>query len=181
MVCNRCIMAVGKILQDLGLKPLRIELGTAVVEGSLDADTKDQLRARLEEYGFALIDDRRSRTVERICTAVIELVQSSQTQIPGKVNLSEYLSSRCHSDYSSLSKLFSSVKGMSIERYYIVQRIEKVKELLAYGEMSVSEIADSMGFSSPAHLSSQFKGVTGLTPREFKALKVKPLIPLDKV
>ena len=113
-------------------------------------------------------------------TAIIEMVHYGE-KTGGKVNLSGYLSEKCHADYSSLSKLFSEMKGTSIEKYYITQRIERVKELLVYDELSVSEIADLMGYSSPAHLSAQFKSITGLSPREFKALKEKPMIPLDKI
>lgn len=180
MVCGRCIMAVKKIFHDAGIEPLKVELGTVLLESPLENGVKESLRSVLEEYGFELIDDRRSRMLERITTAVIELVHYGAGP-SGKVNLSEYLSRKCHADYSSLSKLFSEMKGESIEKYYIAQKIERVKELLVYDELSVSEIADRMGYSSPAHLSSQFKSVTGLSPRDFKALKEKPLLPLDKV
>lgn len=180
MVCDRCIMAVRKIFQEAGLEPLKTELGTVILDKAPDPERKEMLKKSLENYGFELIDDRRSRTVERIMTAIIELVHYGEGT-GGKVNLSGYLSEKCHADYSSLSKLFSEMKGTSIEKYYITQRIERVKELLVYDELTVSEIADLMGYSSPAHLSSQFKSVTGLSPREFKALKEKPMIPLDKI
>lgn len=180
MVCNRCIMAVRDIFRKEGLEPLEVGLGTVLLEKPLEPQQKENIRKALEDYGFALIDDRRSRMLERITTAVIELVHYSGEN-PTRVNLSEYLSEKCHADYSALSKLFSEMKGMSIEKYYIAQKIERVKELLVYDEMSVSQIADLMGYSSPAHLSSQFKSVTGLSPREFKSLKEKPLLPLDKI
>ena len=181
MVCDRCIMAVRKIFQEAGLEPLKTELGTVILDKAPDPERKEMLKKSLENYGFELIDDRRSRTVERIMTALIELVHYDAGSLQGKPGLSEYLSDKCHADYSSLSKLFSETKGMSIEKYYIAQKIERVKELLVYDELTVSEIADLMGYSSPAHLSSQFKSVTGLSPREFKALKEKPMIPLDKI
>lgn len=189
MVCGRCIMAVRKIFMEAGIEPLKVELGTVLLGHPLDSRKKEELRKSLEDYGFGLIDDRRTRMLERIMTAVIELVHYSgmSPDLPkvsgsaGKVNLSEYLSEKCHADYSSLSKLFSEMKGESIEKYYIAQRIERVKELLVYDELSVSEIADCMGYSSPAHLSAQFKNVTGLSPRQFKALKDRTLLPLDKV
>ncbi len=180
MVCDRCIMAVRQIFRKSGIEPLKVELGTVLLAREPDPGRKEDLRNALADYGFEMIDDRRSRMLERIMTAVIELVHYSQ-DTPGKVSLSEYLSGKCHSDYSALSKLFSEMKGMSIEKYYIAQRVERVKELLVYDEMTISEIADMMGYSSPAHLSAQFKSVTGLSPREFRALKHKPMIPLDKV
>lgn len=180
MVCDRCIMAVGKILGNLGIRPLKIELGTVLTDTVMDSRKKEELRKALEDYGFALIDDRRSRTVEKIKTAVIEMVHYGG-DMQGKMNLSEYVSRKCHADYSYLSKLFSEARGMSIERYYIAQRIERVKELLVYDELSVSEIAYMMNYSSPAHLSAQFKSITGLSPRQFKSLKKKPLIPLDRI
>ena len=189
MVCGRCIMAVRKIFMEAGIEPLKVELGTVLLGHPLDSRKKEELRKSLEDYGFGLIDDRRTRMLERIMTAVIELVHysgmspdlSKVSGSAGKVNLSEYLSEKCHADYSSLSKLFSEMKGESIEKYYIAQRIERVKELLVYDELSVSEIVDCMGYSSPAHLSAQFKNVTGLSPRQFKALKDRTLLPLDKV
>ncbi len=185
MVCGRCIMAVRKIFRDAGIEPLEVELGTVLLEQPLERQQRELIGRSLEEYGFGLIDDRRSRMLERIKTAVIELVhyggEPANAGLPGRVNLSGYLSEKCHADYSSLSKLFSEMKGESIEKYYIAQRIERVKEFLVCDELSVGEIADIMGYSSPAHLSAQFKSVTGLSPREFKALKTKPLLPLDKI
>lgn len=189
MVCDRCIMAVRRIFRDCGLEPLKVELGTVLIDRPLEPGQKEALKKELEDFGFDLIDDRRTRMLERIMTAVIELVHydrdgSHAEEVSGragKLNLSGYLSEKCHADYSALSKLFSEMKGMSIEKYYIAQRIERVKELLVYDELTVSQIADMMGYSSPAHLSSQFKSVTGLSPREFKSLKEKPLLPLDKI
>lgn len=182
-------MAVRRIFRDCGLEPLKVELGTVLVDRPLEPEQKEVLKKELEDFGFELIDDRRTRMLERIMTAVIELVHYDRDGVlagdvsgrAGKLNLSGYLSEKCHADYSALSKLFSEMKGMSIEKYYIAQRIERVKELLVYDELTVSQIADMMGYSSPAHLSAQFKSVTGLSPREFKSLKEKPLLPLDKI
>ena len=180
MVCDRCIMAVRKIFQEAGLEPQKTELGTVILDKAPEPDRKEMLKKSLENYGFELIDDRRSRTVERIMTAIIELVHyGGGTR--GKVNLSGYLSEKCHADYSCLSKLFSEMKGTSIEKYYITQRIERVKELLVYDELTVSEIADLMGYSSPANLSSQFKSVTGTTSTQSKAMRKKELKLLDKI
>lgn len=181
MVCDRCIRAVRRIFHEAGLEPLDVTLGTVFLEKPIGPEQREGLEKALEEDGFELIDDRRSKRLEQIKTAIIELVHHGEGVADGKVNLSGYLSEKCHADYSALSKLFSEMKGMSIEKYYIAQRIERVKELLVYDELTVSEISDLMGYSSPAHLSAQFKSVTGLSPREFKALKHKPLIPVDKV
>ena len=117
--------------------------------------------------------------IEQIRTAVIELVHYSEDA--SKVNLSDYLRERCHRDYSALSKLFSEVNGISIEKYFLAQRIERVKELLAYGDLTVSEIADKLRYSSVAHLSAQFRAQTGMSPTEFRRLKGRGLKPLDEV
>ena len=184
MVCDRCIMAVRQIFRKAGIEPLKVELGTVLLEREPDPGRKEDLRNALADYGCEMIDDRRSRRrsrmLERIMTAVIELVHYSP-DAPGKVSLSEYLSGKCHSDYSALSKLFTEVKGMTIERYCILQKVEYVKELLFYGELSVSEIADRLHYSSVAHLSSQFKSVTGISPSAFRGLKGQSLTPIDSI
>lgn len=179
MVCNRCILVVGQLLERAGLVPLGVELGRVVLREAPDRAQRDTLRALLESYGFELLDDKRLRLVEQIRTAVIELVHYSDAD--PKVNLSDYLRERCHRDYSLLSKLFSEVCGQSIEKYYLAQRIERVKELLTYDEMTVGEIADRMRYSSTAHLSAQFRSQTGLSPSEFRRLNGRGLKPLDEV
>ena len=133
----------------------------------------------LEAYGFELIDDKRMRIIEQIKVAVIELVHYNDNS--SKTNLSDYLTDKCHHDYSFLSKLFSEVNGISIERYYIIQKIERIKELLVYDELSISEIADKLNYSSAAHLSTQFRNMTGISPSQFKRLKGHKLKPLDEV
>lgn len=179
MVCNRCILVVGQLLERAGLVPLGVELGRVVLREAPDRAQRETLRALLESYGFELLDDKRLRLVEQIRTAVIELVH--YTDADPKVNLSDYLRERCHRDYSFLSKLFSEICGQSIEKYYLAQRIERVKELLADGEMTVGEIADRMRYSSTAHLSAQFRSQTGLSPSEFRRLNGRGLKPLDEV
>ncbi|WP_431210487.1 helix-turn-helix domain-containing protein [Puia sp. P3] len=134
--------------------------------------TKEQLGAldgSLRKLGFELIDDKKSRIIEKIKTSIIKLVQEPGEL--GTVNLSDYLAERLHYEYTYLSNLFSGVEGTTIEKYFIAQKIEKVKELLVYDELSLSEIADQLGYSSVAALSTQFKKVTGLTPTYFKSLK----------
>lgn len=179
MVCNRCILVVRQLLERAGLAPLSVELGRVVVQKAPDRAQRENMRTLLESYGFELLDDKRLRLVEQIRTAVIERVHYSDAD--PKVTLSDYLRERCHRDYSSLSKLFSEVCGQSIEKYYLAQRIERVKELLADDELTVGEIADRMHYSSTAHLSAQFRSQTGLSPSEFRRLKGRGLKPLDEV
>ena len=168
MVCNRCILVVTQLLEKSGFTPLDVELGTAVVQETPGREQREAFRKLLEAYGFELIDDRRMRLIEQIRTAVIELVHYREDA--SKVNLSDYLRERCHRDYSALSKLFSEVSGISIEKYYLAQRIERVKEF-----------ADKLRYSSVAHLSAQFRAQTGMSPSEFRRLKGRGLKPLDEV
>lgn len=179
MVCNRCILVVTEILKGLNFTPLNVELGMAVVQEQLEVGDREAIRKVLERYGFEWIDDKRMRIIEQIRTAVIELVHYENNLC--KLKLSEYLKEKCRADYSFLSKLFSEVKGMSIEKYVILQKVERIKELLVYDELSVGEIADRLHYSSVAHLSTQFRNVTGMTPSEFKRLKGPGREPLDQV
>jgi transcriptional regulator, araC family len=179
MVCNRCILVVTEMLKDLHLTPLKVELGMAIVQEQLQPADRETLKAALEKYGFELIDDKRMRLIEQIRTAIIELVHYEDNT--SKLKLSEYLKEKCHYDYSFLSKLFSEVNGISIEKYYIAQKVERIKELLVYDELSISEIADLLQYSSVAHLSTQFHNVTGMSPSQFKRLKEHGREPLDKV
>ena len=179
MVCDRCKAAVAKVLADLGLTPHAIELGTAEVEGTLDDAKLGLLRAALARQGFELLEDRRKQTVDRIKSAIIKLVHYRDNR--QQVNLSAFLSNELGMEYSSLSKLFSENTGLTIERYFILQRVERIKELIFYGEMSLSEIARKMNYSSVAYLSTQFKSVTGMTPSQFKSAHDKQLRQLDKI
>lgn len=179
MVCNRCIMAVKQILVSFQLTPLHVELGKAVVQETPDAALCARLRTELEAWGFELLDDKRMQLIEQVRNALIELVHYRNNDL--RENLSDYLTRRCHTDYSTLSKLFSEVTGSTIEKYFIAQKIERVKELLVYGELSLSEIADLLNYSSTAHLSAQFKSVTGLTPTRFKQEKKNLRRPLDSL
>lgn len=179
MVCPRCVMAVKHILAGLGLDAENVGLGTAVLREPLAPEQRDALRAKLQEYGFELLDDRRRQLVDKISTSIIELVHYRDNDL--QTNLSDYLAERCGQDYSALSKLFSEVKGLSIEKYYIAQKVERVKELLLYDELSVSGIAFRLGYSSVAHLSTQFKAVTGFSPSAFKKLHPHRRRPLDEI
>lgn len=167
MVCDRCRMAVQSELKGLNLHPTSVELG--VIELAEDELTEAQATAaksRLQDLGFELLEDRKSQTVEAIKTAVIELIHRDNDE--PKLKHSEYLAQKLHYDYPYLSKLFSDAEGVTIEQYSIQQKIERVKELLAYGELTLSEISYQLGYSSVAALSAQFKKVTGVTPSAYK-------------
>jgi len=173
-------MAVANILQTAGLQVLHIELGEVeIAEKKLSKDALKNIQTSLEAIGFEIIDDKKSKTIEDIKTAVIDIIH--HTNEPITIKYSEYLSSKLHHDYSSLSKLFSEVEGITIEQYIINQKIERVKELLVYDELSLSEVSYRMGYSSVAHLSSQFKKVTGMTPTVFKSSNKRDRKSLDNV
>src|SRR5690606_33362554 len=158
MVCSRCKMVVKSELEKLNLSPLSVELGEVEIEQSSINHIKTELLHNLQSLGFDLIDDKKSKTIERIKSLIIDLVQSKNNQI--NTNLSDYLSRQLLQDYSTLSNLFSEVEGITIEKYFINLKIEKVKELLMYDEMTLKEIAFYLNYSSVAHLSNQFKKVT---------------------
>lgn len=179
MVCNRCIMVVKSELEKFGLHPVTVELGEAEVE-ELNDERKKALDQILQEFGFTLIDDKKSRYIEKIKTAVVEAIYTDAAE-QQKIVFSEYISEKLHHDYSYLSKLFSEVQGITIEQYYIAQKIERVKELLVYDEFSLSQIAEQLNYSSVSHLSKQFKKVTGLTPSHFRQVKEKKRKPIDEI
>nr|BFF40245.1 hypothetical protein BACY1_20500 [Tenacibaculum mesophilum] len=179
MVCNRCILVIQNELDKLGLGVKSIKLGEVILAKELTSDEKEHLDKVLIDLGFEIIDDKKSLIIEKIKNLIINLVhyQDSET----KVNLSELLSNELHHDYNYLSNLFSEVEGTTIEKYFIAQKIEKVKELLVYDELSLSEIAFRLHYSSVAYLSNQFKKVTGLTPSHFKKIRKDKRKPLDEV
>lgn len=169
MVCPRCISAVRNELNQMNIDIASIELGEVDIIKELTPDEIQHFDQSIRKIGFELIGDRKSRIIEQIKNEIVYLVHHSDEVLT--TNLSTWLADKLHYDYTYLSNLFSEVEGTTIEKYYIVQRIEKVKELLVYDELSLSEIADSLGYSSPAYLSSQFKKVTGLTPTFYKSIK----------
>lgn len=171
MVCRRCIMAVEKIFIDNGYHLQKIELGEVDVQEGLNSEAIQKLDADLKQIGFEIIDDRKSRIIEKIKNLIISLVYQSDK--PLNINISDYLSREMNYEYNYLSNLFSEVEGNTIEKYFINQKIERVKELLIYDESTLSEIAFNLGYSSVAYLSTQFKKVTGLTPGYFKAIKAQ--------
>ncbi len=169
MVCNRCIMAVRAELEKAGLHPLSVELGEVQVEEEPAKTTLETLGASLGRLGFEIIDDRKGKIIEKIKTELISLIHYDGEQ--NGINLSNYIAAALHYDYAYLSNLFSEVEGTTIEKYFISLKIERVKELLVYDELSLSEIAWKLGYSSVAHLSAQFKKITGFTPSYYKSLK----------
>ncbi len=171
MVCIRCKMAVKDELKRLGLHPVVVELGEAEISEELNEGELELVRAGLLRYGLELMEDKKSVLIQKIKNIIVELVHYSEE--PLVVNLSEYLRVKLDHNYTYLANLFSLVQGTTIEKYYISHKIERVKELLVYNELSLSEIAYLMHYSSVAHLSAQFKKMTGLTPSHFKQLREK--------
>ena len=170
MVCSRCKMLVKAELEKAGFNPLTVELGEVEIESEPTDEVLEQLNASLQKLGFEIIDDRKSRIIEKIKNAIVELIHHKSYENMS-VNLSEFISQKLNYDYNYLSNLFSEVQGITIEKYFIAQKIEKVKELLKYDELSLSQIADRLGYSSVAYLSNQFKKQTGLTPSFYKTMK----------
>lgn len=179
MVCNRCIMAVEQLFKSEDIEIKESNLGSVDTTDPLTPDQLKTIESKLLDIGFERIDDKKSQIIEKIKTTVIEHVHHSEEQL--KTNLSDYLSEKLNYDYHYLSNIYSEVEGTTIEKFYIAQRIEKVKELLVYDELTLSEIAFKLHYSSVAHLSNQFKKVTGLTPSYFKNIKIEKRKPLDKV
>lgn len=165
MVCPRCIEAVSEIFSGEKLDA-KVELGKVSLGQSIDDSQKEKLAHLLQQRGFELLEPGKSAQISQIKTLIVELVHQKDNSL--HENLSTYLSEKLNQEYTGLSKLFSSVEGITIERFYTLQKIEKVKEYLFYDELSLSEIAFQMGYSSVAYLSSQFKKETGMTPSEFK-------------
>jgi len=184
MVCERCKMVIANVLQDLNLMPITIELGEvdfgATYGESFSIEKQTSLQVKLEAYGFELLNNKTSQLIEKVKSVCIEYVKRRH-ELEG-VNLSAFLTEQLPYEYNHLSQLFSSVEGVTIEQFYIQQRVEKVKELLVYDELSLSEIAYQLGYSSVAHLSGQFKKVSGLTATHFRSLKdAKQRHSLDKL
>ncbi|MHA7128615.1 helix-turn-helix domain-containing protein [Algoriphagus namhaensis] len=165
MVCPRCIAAVTASLEKLKLNG-KVSLGQVILAKEPSPNEKKQLAALLREQGFELLEPGKSALISKIKTLIVDLVHHQDQKL--HKNLSSYLSDQLHQEYTGLSKLFSAVEGMTIERFYTLQRIEKVKEYIFYDEFSLSEIAFRMGYSSAAYLSAQFKKETGMTPSQFK-------------
>lgn len=179
MVCGRCKMVVKSEFDKLGLQTISVELGEVELQNTITKNQKEILLKKLQTLGFDLMDDKKSKTIEKIKTLIINLVHHKNNEL--KINLSDYLAENLNQDYNSLSNLFSEIEKTTIEKYFINQKIEKVKELLIYNELSLSEIADLLNYSNVAHLSNQFKKITGFTPTSFKQLKDKKRIQIENL
>lgn len=179
MVCDRCVMAVRSELEKLGIDAKSVVLGEAELHNPLGSDAKEQLRANLEKIGFELIEDKRHQLTERVRNLIIDLIHHKHAQL--NINLSDYISEQIGMDYSSISKQFSETEHTTIEKFVISQKIERVKELISYNELTLSEIADYLHYSSVAHLSGQFKKITGMTPSEYRNRELKDRKPLNEV
>ncbi|MES2894232.1 MAG: AraC family transcriptional regulator [Bacteroidota bacterium] len=179
MVCNRCITAVKQELEKLAIETRQVRLGEVETRDELPKETLEVLAQNLLTAGFELLDSNKHQLIEKIKTTIIKEVHYSEGE--RVQNYSDILSQALHKDYSYLSSLFSEVEGITIEKYIINQKIERAKELIIYDELSLSEIAYRLGYSSVAHLSSQFKKVTGLTPTHFKSVGQHKRKPLDEV
>ncbi|KAF2513616.1 helix-turn-helix transcriptional regulator [Flavobacterium zhairuonense] len=179
MVCARCKMVVKSEFEKLGLQTISVELGEVELKEEISEDKKEVLLKNLQSLGFDLLDDKKTKTVEKIKNLIVDLVHHKNNDL--KINLSEYLAENLNQDYNSLSNLFSEIENTTIEKYFISQKIEKVKELLIYNELSLSEIADILNYSNVAHLSNQFKKITGYTPTYFKQLKDNKRIQIENL
>lgn len=172
-------MVVKSEFEKLGLQTISVELGEVELENEITEDQKDTLLQNLQNLGFDLLDDKKSKTIEKIKNLIVDLVHHKNNEL--KTNLSDYLVENLNQDYNSLSNLFSEIENTTIEKYFISQKIEKVKELLIYNELSLSEIADLLNYSNVAHLSNQFKKITGFTPTSFKQSKDKKRIQIENL
>lgn len=179
MVCNRCILVVKQQLENLKLHPLQVNMGEVELAEPASAKQIENLDNKLKELGFELLDSQRQKQIEKIKSLLIQTVQSGE--IAEHFTITEFISKALNKNYSYITRLFSEVEGITIEQFFILQKIEKVKELLVYGELNLSEISYKLGYSSVAHLSAQFKKVTGLTPTYFKKMGSTHRQSLDKV
>ncbi|MEQ9438466.1 MAG: helix-turn-helix domain-containing protein [Cyclobacteriaceae bacterium] len=166
MVCPRCITAVKQIMERLDIPYATVELGEVNLKTALDDEKKMQLSEALEEIDFSLIDDRKSRLIEQMKNLIIQKIHHSRDILD--IKWAEFISDQLHYDYKYLGMLFSSVESITLEQYIIRQKVERVKELMIYDELTLSQIAFQLGYSSTAHLSSQFKKITGMPPSKFK-------------
>ena len=169
MVCSRCKIVVKQELEKLGIPVQSVDLGEVETREPISKSQLKEITSRLKNFGFELIDDKKSKIIEKIKTLIIDLIYNKNNEL--NVNLSEFLAREIACDYATMSNLFSEVEGTTIEKYFILQKTERVKELLTYDELSLSEMATLLNYSSVGYLSNQFKKITGLTPSHFKLLK----------
>ena len=179
MVSNRCKMVVKEELKKLGLHFILVDLGVVDIMENISEEQREHIRVALLSSGLELMEDRKAMLIEKIKTVIIEMIHYSDDLI--KVNFSDFISEKLKYDYTYLANLFSEVQGTTIERFIINHKIERVKELIIYDELNLTEIAWKMHYSSVAHLSNQFKKITGLTPSHFKKIKDNKRTPIDQV
>lgn len=179
MVSIRCKMVVKSELEKLGLKYYTVDLGEVVVDGDVAAEDRRALKIALAKSGLELMDDKRAMLIEKIKNVIVEMVHCEE-ELP-KTKYSDYITAKLDYDYTYLANLFSEATGITIEQYIITHKIERVKELLLYDELNLTEISYKLNYSSVAHLSTQFKKVTGLTPSYFKKLKLKRRLTLENL
>jgi len=179
MISNRCKLTVKEELKKLGLHFIVVDLGEVEIMENITPEQRELVKAALFNSGFELMDNKRAVLIEKIKNTVIEMVHHSDEII--KTNFSNYLSEKLNHDYTYLANLFSEVQGTTIEQFIIAHKIERIKELIIYGEQNITEIAWKMNYSSVAHLSNQFKKVTGLSPSHFKQLKDKRRSPIEEL
>jgi AraC family transcriptional regulator len=181
MVCHRCVLSVEEILNSSAIPYRKVLVGEIHLSNSIDGKNRELLKEKLGKIGLELIDSRVGEMIEKIKQLVVKKARNEVDDKERKIKLSTYLSSRLHQEYTSLSKLFSDTEGRTIENFFIIHRIEKAKELLVYGQLNLSQIAFELDYSSVAHLSSQFKKITGLTPSHFKEIGVAKRKTLDQI
>jgi AraC-like DNA-binding protein len=179
MVSNRCKLTVKEELKKLGLHFIVVDLGEVEIMEDITESQREEIKIALYSSGLELMDDKKSVLIEKIKNTVIEMVHYSDELI--KINFSDYLSEKLDYDYTYLANLFSEVQGTTIAQFMISHKIERIKELIIYDELSISEIAWKMNYSSVSHLSHQFKKITGLSPSHFKLLKDKRRIPIEEI
>lgn len=179
MVSNRCKMAVKEALKELALHFIVVDLGEVEIMETISEEQREQLKVALHKSGLELMDDKKAVLIEKVKNVITEMIHYSD-ELP-KMNYSDFISKKLDYDYTYLSNLFTEVKGMTIQQYIIINKIERAKELLLYDELNLTQISFKLNYSSVGHLSNQFKKITGLTPSHFKQLKDKRRIPIEEI
>jgi AraC-like DNA-binding protein len=179
MVSIRCISAVSAILKECKIQPHNTQLGEIEIPDDVSLEQIQLLDQKLKQAGFELMEDKKAQMIEKTIGVIIDMIHNQEDG--PKVNYSDYISEKLHFDYTYISNVFSHIKGITIQQFIIIHKIERIKELIIYNELSISEIAWKLNYSSAAHLSNQFKKITGLTPSSFKALKIRLRKPLEEV